>query len=93
LPGRERLSGEEARKRLDRYGRNELAGEKPAPWWKKSARQFQDVLVVLLLAATVISGGVWLYERDSPLPYEAIAIFAIVLLNAVMGYVQTSRAE
>ena len=33
------------------------------------------------------------YERESPLPYEAIAIFAVVLLNAVMGYVQESRAE
>jgi Ca2+-transporting ATPase len=51
------------------------------------------VLVVLLLVATVISAGLWLYERDSALPYEAIAIFAIVLLNAVMGYIQTSRAE
>ena len=33
------------------------------------------------------------YERDSALPYEAIAIFAIVLLNAIMGYVQQARAE
>jgi P-type Ca2+ transporter type 2C len=51
------------------------------------------MLVVLLLVATAISTAVWLYERDSTLPYEAIAIFAIVLLNAVMGYVQTSCAE
>ena len=35
----------------------------------------------------------WLYERDSALPYEAIAIFAVVLLNAIMGYVQQARAE
>ena len=40
-----------------------------------------------------ISAGLWLYERDSALPYEAIAIFAIVLLNALMGYVQQARAE
>ena len=40
-----------------------------------------------------ISAGLWLYERDSALPYEAIAIFAVVLLNAIMGYVQESRAE
>lgn len=87
------LSLEEARARLARYGRNELASEKPAPWWKKFLRQFQDMLVVLLLAATVISTALWVYERDSVLPYEAIAIFAIVVLNAVMGHVQTSRAE
>ena len=35
----------------------------------------------------------WLYERESAWPYEAIAIFAVVLLNAVMGYIQESRAE
>jgi len=83
----------EARARLDRYGKNELAAEKPVPWWRKFLAQFQDMLVVLLLVATAISTGLWLYERDSALPYEAIAIFAIVLLNAAMGYIQTSRAE
>ena len=51
------------------------------------------MLVILLLVATLISAGLWLYERDSALPYEAIAIFAVVLLNAVMGYIQESRAE
>jgi Ca2+-transporting ATPase len=35
----------------------------------------------------------WAVERDTALPYESIAIFAIVLLNAVMGFVQESRAE
>jgi len=51
------------------------------------------VLVVLLLVATAISAALWLYERHSALPYEAMAIFAVVLLSAVMGYVQQSRAE
>jgi P-type Ca2+ transporter type 2C len=87
------LGKAEARAGLDRYGRNELAAEKPIPGWRTFLAQFQDMLVVLLLVATTISTGLWLYERDSPLPYEAIAIFAIVLLNAVMGYLQTSRAE
>ena len=51
------------------------------------------MLVILLLVATAISAGLWAYERDAALPYEAIAIFAVVLLNATMGYVQESRAE
>jgi len=51
------------------------------------------VLVILLLVATAISAGLWAYERDAALPYEAIAIFAVVLLNATMGYIQESRAE
>jgi Ca2+-transporting ATPase len=87
------LSEGEARVRLERYGRNELTAEKPVPAWRKFLAQFQDVLVILLLIATLISAGLWLYERDSALPYEAIAIFAVVLLNAVMGYVQQTRAE
>ena len=51
------------------------------------------MLVILLLIATAISAGLWLYERESALPYEAMAIFAVVLLNAIMGYIQESRAE
>jgi Ca2+-transporting ATPase len=43
--------------------------------------------------ATAISAGLWLSERESSLPYEALTIFAVVLLNAVMGYVKESRAE
>ena len=87
------LSEKEAQARLERHGKNELTAEKPVPAWRKFLTQFQDVLVILLLVATIISAGLWLYERDSALPYEAIAIFAVVLLNAILGYVQESRAE
>ena len=87
------LSKAEAQARLEKYGRNELAAEKPVPAWRKFLAQFQDVLVILLLIATLISAGLWLYERESALPYEAIAILAVVLLNAIMGYIQQSRAE
>jgi Ca2+-transporting ATPase len=87
------LNDTEARSRLQRFGRNELAKEAPQPGWKKFLAQFRDVLVILLLVATAISAALWLAERDSALPYEAIAISAVVLLNAVMGYVQESRAE
>src|SRR5687768_7695882 len=87
------LNDEEARTRLARYGPNELASEKPIPAWRRFLSQFQDVLVILLLIATAISAALWFVERDAALPYEAIAIFAVVLLNATMGYVQEARAE
>jgi Ca2+-transporting ATPase len=87
------LSQAEASARLARHGRNELTAEKPVPEWKKFLAQFRDVLVVLLLVATAISTGLWVYERDSALPYEAMAILAVVILNAVMGHIQQSRAE
>ena len=51
------------------------------------------MLVILLLVATAISFGLWLLEREAALPYEALAIFTVVMLNAVMGYVQESHAE
>ena len=87
------LSSEEARARLKLYGSNELEAEKPVPAWRRFLAQFRDTLVILLLVATAISVGLWAYERDSALPYEGMAIFAIVLLNGVLGYVQESRAE
>ena len=87
------LSSEEARARLERYGPNELEAEKPVPAWRRFLAQFRDTLVILLLIATAVSIGLWAYERDSALPYEGLAIFAIVLLNGILGYVQESRAE
>lgn len=87
------LTASEAASRLTRVGPNELDAEKPVPAWRKFVSQFTDVLVILLIIAAAISTAIWVIERGSNLPYEAIAIFAIVLLNAIMGYVQQSKAE
>ncbi len=87
------LTENDARARLEHYGLNELTTEPAVPLWRKFLGQFHDVLVVLLLLAAAISAGMWLYEGESALPYEAMAIFGVVLLNAVMGFVQQSRAE
>jgi len=87
------LSEAEAHARLQRDGPNELTAEKPVPRWRKFLGQFCDVLVILLLIAAAISFALWLMERESALPYEAITILAVVLLNALMGFIQESRAE
>ena len=87
------LSDAEARARLESDGRNELSVEQPVPEWKKFISQFGNVLVILLIIAATISAGLWIVERESVLPYEAMAILAVVLFNAVMGYTQESRAE
>lgn len=73
------------RARLEQHGPNELAAEKPPPAWRRFLAQFQDVLVILLLVATAISAGLWIYRPETALPYEAIAIFAVVLLNSAMA--------
>jgi P-type Ca2+ transporter type 2C len=87
------LSEAEARVRLGQYGRNELMTKAPLPMWRKFVAQFSNVLIILLLIATAISAALWLYERESALPYEALAIFSVVLLNAILGFVQETRAE
>ena len=87
------LAPDEARSRLSTYGRNELTAEEPVPAWRKFLAQFQDALVLLLLIAAAISAVLWFIEDHAALPYEAIAILAVVLLNALMGYFQQARAE
>jgi Ca2+-transporting ATPase len=81
------LRDDEARARLAQYGPDELVAGKPRSAWRRFLTQFKDALVILLLVATAISTGLWIYERDGSLPYEALAIFVVVLLNAAMGYV------
>lgn len=87
------LSSAEAKSRLGQHGRNKLTAEPPIPQWKKFLGQFRDVLVVLLIVAAAISAVIWWFERGSALPYEAMAIATIVILNAVLGYTQEASAE
>jgi Ca2+-transporting ATPase len=86
------LSDAEAQARLQQYGPNALKPKPPVPAWRRFLAQFQSPLVILLLVATLISFIVWLVEQDESLPFESIAIFAIVLLNAILGYIQEERA-
>jgi Ca2+-transporting ATPase len=89
------LSASEAQDRLQQYGPNRLKSAPETPWWKRLLEQFENFLVIILLVATVISVIEWLLQdpRESALPYEAIVILAIVILNAMLGFIQESRAE
>ena len=87
------LTADEARNRLARFGPNRLSEARPDPAWWKFLRQFSDTLVLLLIAAAAVSAIVWVLEGEDGLPYEAMAILSIVALNAVMGFVQQTRAE
>jgi len=87
------LSSEAVPALLARHGRNELPAEPPVPSWRRFLRQFQDALTILLLLATLVSFASWWIEREAPVPYEALTILAIVLLNGVLGFLQESRAE
>ncbi|RMG64989.1 MAG: cation-translocating P-type ATPase [Chloroflexi bacterium] len=87
------LTADEAAARLRQYGPNELESPPTTPAWRKFLAGFQNPLVILLLVAALISFVAWLIERESELPFEAIAILVIVLLNAVLGFIQEERAE
>jgi magnesium-transporting ATPase (P-type) len=87
------LSSAEAAARLARAGENRLDPAVPVPQWRKFLGQFADPLVYLLLAAVVVSLLAWIAEGAEGTPYEAIVIAAIVLANAVLGFVQERRAE
>ena len=89
------LSRAEAQRRLEQYGPNRLKSAPETPWWRRLLEQFENFLVIILLVATVISVVEWLLQdpRESALPYEAIVILLIVVLNALLGFVQEARAE
>ncbi|TSC57739.1 MAG: Cation-transporting ATPase pacL [Candidatus Peregrinibacteria bacterium Greene0416_19] len=80
------LTAQEASKRLAQYGENRLQEQKRiSPWWL-FLEQFKDVLVIILLIATALSG---LLGHE----IEAIAIAVIVLFAVILGFVQEYRAE
>ena len=87
------LTAEEAARRLAETGPNEIARAKAVPGWRKFVAQFRDPLVYLLFAAIVISLLAWLVQGGEGVPFDAIVIAIIVVLNAVLGYVQQARAE
>jgi Ca2+-transporting ATPase len=86
------LSRDEAAKRLAEDGLNELRGVKPKPLWLVFLAHFHDPLIYLLLGAVAVSLAAWLAEGAESWPIDAIVIGAIVVLNAVLGFVQEFRA-
>ena len=80
------LDDREAGERAARFGPNELAKAPPLPLWSLFINQFKDFLVLVLLAATVLSGLLGEYA-------DAVTIMVIVIINALLGCFQEYRAE
>ncbi len=88
------LSTDRAHTLLEQVGPNELPEEAPTPLWKRFLEQFRSFLVIILLVAAVVSLGIAIFRPEGGEEFiDAGAIFAIVLLNAILGVVQESRAE
>jgi Ca2+-transporting ATPase len=80
------INSNEATQRLSKYGNNELEEKEKKPAWHLFLNQFKDFMIAVLIVAAVISG----FAGDLT---DTIIILVIVVLNAVIGFVQEYRAE
>ena len=91
------LSTEEAARRLATDGPNALRAVPPVPTWRRVLAQLQDPLVYLLAGAAAVALAAWWFEGRGESgvagwPLDAIVIAAVVALNAVLGWLQESKA-
>ncbi|MEX2467071.1 MAG: HAD-IC family P-type ATPase [Gemmatimonadota bacterium] len=82
----EGLTSEEVGRRRERYGPNTIRVEEVEPWWELALHQFRDPLIYILLVAAAVTIAIQDYV-------DAGVILAVVLLNAVIGFVQEYRAR
>ena len=87
----EGLSSSEAVARLEKNGKNKLAAAKGKSIIRRFLEQLADPMIIILLVAALISGALAVYEGEGFA--DVIIILAVVLVNAVLGVYQESKAE
>ncbi len=87
------LSNEQARERMEKYGPNKLKEKKRKTNLERFFEQFKDAMILILLAAAAVSFVVACIEKNPKEFFEPVLILLIVVLNAVMGVLQESKAE
>ena len=87
----EGLSSEEAERRLAENGRIRLAEGKKTGIVKRFLLQLADPMIIILIVAAVISAVIALIEKETPT--DVFIIMFVVILNAVLGVIQESKAE
>ena len=88
------LSSQEAAARLEKNGKNKLAEGKKDSMLKKFFDQMKDPMIIILLIAAVISAVTEMIEAGKFVtPTDSIIILVVVLINAILGVVQESKAE
>ena len=85
------LTGAEAEKRLEANGNNRLAAAKGKSILRRFLEQLADPMTIILLVAAAVSGVLAVVENESFA--DVIIILAVVLINAVLGVYQESKAE
>jgi magnesium-transporting ATPase (P-type) len=84
--GHEGLASDEAARRLAELGPNEIEAERAQSWWELLFHQFRDPLIYILIAAAAVT----LVLRDY---IDTGVILAVLVLNALIGFLQESRAQ
>jgi P-type Ca2+ transporter type 2C len=87
------LTATDAARRLAHDGANELRSLPKVSNWRRALTQLQDPLVYLLLVAAAVALAAWAVEGREGWPMDAIVIAAVVLLNAVLGWAQETKAQ
>ncbi len=88
------LSSQEAAARLEANGKNKLAEAKKDSMLKKFFDQMKDPMIIILLVAAVVSAATEMMEHGGWVtPTDSIIILAVVLINAILGVMQESKAE
>src|SRR2546430_2227521 len=87
------LTTRESAARLARYGPNELVQTQKISPLRILLSQFTDVLVIVLIIAAIISAALGLSQNETADLYDAVLIIVIVIMNAILGFVQEYRAE
>lgn len=87
------LTSLEAEKRLATFGKNTLQTSKKTNYIAKFLSQFKDIMVIILLCAAVISLIFAVIQKSTSELIDAIIIFVIVLINAILGFSQEIKAN
>ena len=87
------LSAEEAARRLEEHGENRLQEKKKKSSLQRFADQFKDAMILILIAAAIVSFVIACIEGDPKEFFEPALILLIVVANAVIGVMQESKAE
>lgn len=87
------LSEQQVQQRRQQYGENKLKEKKKKTNFQRFIEQFKDVMILILIIAAIISFAIACVEKEPSEFFEPILILLIVILNAIMGVVQESKAE
>mgnify|MGYP002517458049 CR=1 FL=1 len=87
----EGLTTKEAKKRIEKYGKNKLVEAKKETIIQRFLKQLADPMIIILLVAAAISAVVAVLEHEPPT--DVFIILFVVIVNTLMGIIQESKAE